>query len=281
MLADLGEPAPEFRDSKMSKNTENNNRYTQVENDILFNPVEGYEEEKIDIEEENKDIKDNENANQVKPSTASKRKKDIKKLKIILLGEVGVGKSSLIKRYVYNKFQNIEKKDDSEVNIKHLDIDDNTSAELSIYDTTNEEKLGKITKNFYKDAHGAIVVFDLTNKTSFNKVKFWLKEINSNSPRDIVLCLLGNKADLTVDRDVPYEDAKALAEDNLYYEVSSKTGNNVSLAFEQLTYEIIEKQNEEEDNPDRVLRGKEGRRTADLNDINEMNKDLLGKKKCC
>ena len=160
MLADLGEPAPEFRDSEMSKNSENNNRYTQVENDILFNPVEGYEEEKIDIEEENKDIK--ENSNQVKPSTASKLKKDIKKLKIILLGEIGVGKSSLIKRYVFNKFENIEKKDGAEINIKHLDIDDNTSAELSIYDTTNEEKLGKITKNFYKDAHGAIVVFDLT-----------------------------------------------------------------------------------------------------------------------
>ena len=106
-----------------------------------------------------------------------------------------------------------------------------------------------------------------------------LKEIDSNAPRDIVLCLLGNKADLTYDRIIQYEDAKEIAGDNLYYEISSKTGNNVSLAFEQLTYEIIEKQNEEKDNPDKVLRGKEGSRTADLNDINEMNRDLFGKKK--
>ena len=282
MLDDVGEPVPEFRDSEMSSNEENKNRYTQVENDILFNPVEGYEEEKKDDEEENKDIKGNENLNQLNiPTNISKSQKEIKKLKIILLGEKGVGKSSLIKRYVMNTFKLSDNSDDIEIKKKILDIDDNTSAELSIYDTTNEEKLGKITKNYYRDSHGAIVVFDLTNKISFNKVKYWLKEINSNSPRDVVVCLLGNKADLTVDRNVPYEDAKEIAGDNLYYEVSSKTGNNVSLAFEQITYEIIEKQNEEADNPDKVLRGREGRKTADLNDINDINKDLLGKKKCC
>ena len=282
MLDDVGEPVPEFRDSEMSSNEENKNRYTQVENDILFNPVEGYEEEKKDDEEENKDIKGNENLNQLNiPTNISKSQKEIKKLKIILLGEKGVGKSSLIKRYVMNTFKLSDNSDDLEIKKKILDIDDNTSAELSIYDTTNEEKLGKITKNYYRDSHGAIVVFDLTNKVSFNKVKYWLKEINSNSPRDVVVCLLGNKADLTVDRNVPYEDAKEIAGDNLYYEVSSKTGNNVSLAFEQITYEIIEKQNEEADNPDKVLRGREGRKTADLNDINDINKDLLGKKKCC
>ncbi len=282
MLDDVGEPVPEFRDSEMSSNEENKNRYTQVENDILFNPVEGYEEEKKDDEEENKDIKGNENLNQLNnPTNISKSKKEIKQLKIILLGEKGVGKSSLIKRYVMNTFKLSDNSDDIEIKKKILDIDYNTSAELSIYDTTNEEKLGKITKNYYRDSHGAIVVFDLTNKVSFNKVKYWLKEINSNSPRDVVVCLLGNKADLTVDRNVPYEDAKEIAGDNLYYEVSSKTGNNVSLAFEQITYEIIEKQNEEADNPDKVLRGREGRKTADLNDINDINKDLLGKKKCC
>ena len=279
MFEDIGEPAPEFRDSENSKNATNNNRYTQVENDILFNPVEGLNDEnEEDDEKENKDNKENESL--AKTSTNSKNKKEIKKLKIILLGEKGVGKSSLIKRYVSNKFHSFEDKQDLEINIKNIDIDDNTSAELSIYDTTNEQKLGKITKNYYKDAHGAIIVFDLTNKNTFNRVKYWLKEINSNAPRDIVLCLLGNKADLTSDRNVAYEDAKTVADDNLYYEVSAKTGNNVSLAFEQLTYGIIEKENEEEDNPEKVIRGKEGRRTADLNDINMMNKEL-NRKKCC
>ena len=287
MFEDIGEPAPEFRDSETTDNNDNDNknRYTQVDNDILFNPIEGYEEEKIDqdVGDKKEDIKEEEKEKvdlpSKNPSMIIKPNKEIKKLKIILLGEIGVGKTSIIKKYVGKN--NLNDNPENDFVIKNYDIDENTTAELTIYDTTNEEKLGKITKNYYKDAHGALIVFDLTNKESFNKVKYWLKEIDSNAPRDIVLCLLGNKADLTYDRIVQYEDAKETAGDNLYYEISSKTGNNVSLAFEQLTYEIIEKQNEEKDNPDKVLRGKEGRRTADLNDINEMNKDLFGKKKCC
>ena len=268
---------PEIRDSETSKNSENNNRYTQVENDILFNPVEGYEEGK---EEENE--AENNNNEKIVHSSNSKKKKEKKKIKIILLGEIGVGKTSLINRYISNKFNSYEKQINiDEIKIKKIDIDDNVIAELEIHDTTNEEKLGKITKKYYIDAHGAMIVFDLTKKASFNKVKFWMKEININAPRDIVICLLGNKVDLISDREVAYEDAKDIAGDNLYYEVSSKTGNNVSLSFEQLAYEIIEKQNEEINNPDKVVRGKEGRKTADLNDINQINKDLCKKKKCC
>ena len=275
MLVDE-EAASEVRESETS---ESNNRYTQVENDFVFNPVEGYEEEKKD-DNENKENEANIPQSQSHTGSISNpKKKEIKKLKIILIGELGVGKSSLINRYVDNKF--VKPPEEAELKIKNIDVDDNTAAELSINDTTNEEKLGKITKNYYKDAHGAIIVFDLTNKPSFNKVKFWLKEINSNAPRDIVLCLLGNKSELTTERSVAYEDAKDIAGDNLYYEVSAKTGNNVSLAFEQLMYEIIEKQNEEIDNPDKVPRGKEGRRTADLKDINEINRLMMKKKKCC
>ena len=105
MFEDIGEPAPEFRDSENSKNATNNNRYTQVENDILFNPIEGFNDEnKEEDEKENKDNIENENLAQTKTLTNSKNKKEIKKLKIILLGEMGVGKSSLINRYVSNKF---------------------------------------------------------------------------------------------------------------------------------------------------------------------------------
>lgn len=275
-----GETIPEVRESGISTNEENNNRYTQVENDFVFNPVEGYEEGKNEENQDNNENKENEaNIPQSHTSSMSKQKKELKKLKIILIGELGVGKSSLINRYVDNKF--VKPPEEAELKVKKIDIDDNTTAELSINDTTNEEKLGKITKTYYKDAHGAIVVFDLTNKPSFNKIKFWLKEINSNAPRDIVICLLGNKSELTSERNVAYEDAKDIAGDNLYYEVSAKTGNNVSLAFEQLMYEIIEKQNEEKDNPDKVPRGKEGRKTADLKDINEINRLMMKKKKCC
>ena len=148
-------------------------------------------------------------------------------------------------------------------------------------DTTEEEKLGKFTKNYYKDAYGALLVFDLTNQQSFQKLKTWMEEINTNAPRDIVLCIVGNKSDLRADRKVKFEDAKDFAKDNLYYEVSCKSGTNVSLAFEQLADGIIEKQKEEENNPNKVIRGKEGRKTADLNEINKELKNLDKGNKCC
>lgn len=280
MFEEVTEPLPNARESETSQNVDNN-RYTQVEENYIFNEVEEYKQK----EDENayEDNKENEKENIYQANTISNpnNQKNMTKIKIILLGEPGVGKSCLINRYVSNKFIEKEKQQESEINIKNVNLDDKTNIELSIYDTTNEKKLGKITKNYYKDAYGAIIVFDLTNKTSSNKVKFWLKELNSHAPRDIVICLLGNKSDLINERNVAYEDAKDLAGDNLYYEVSAKTGNNVTLAFEQITYEIMEKQNEEKNNPDKVPRGKEGRKTADLNDINMINKELNRKKKCC
>ena len=278
-----GDKLPEVRESTNEEH--NDERYTQVDNDVLFNPIEGYQEKKEEQEQEKEKEqntnenpeKDKENLNKTDASTI--KAKEFKKLKIILLGEKGVGKTSLIDRYVSNKFNAISKSTfGDDIKQKKIEVDKTLTVNLSISDTTNEEKLGQITKNYYLDAHGAIIVFDLTNENSFKRVKFWLNELDSKGPRDVVFCILANKADLTADRVVKYEEAKELAGDNLYYEVSAKTGNNVSLAFEQLTDGIIEKQKEEENNPNKVLRGKEGRKTADLKDI---NKDLNGKKNCC
>ena len=273
----------EERESEIreSTNEENNEqRYTQVDNDVAFNPIEGYQENKEEEKNENEgENQEKENANKSDTSTLNS-KKEFKKLKIILLGEIGVGKSSLINRYINNKFSAFSQASiGDEIKTKKVDIDQNLRVELLISDPTNEEKLGKFTKNYYIDAHGAIIVYDLTNEQSFQKVKFWMEELNSNAPRDTIFCILGNKSDLTADRVVKYEDIKALSGDNLNYEVSAKTGNNVNLAFEQLADAIVEKQKEEENNPDKVVRGKEGRKTQDLNDI---NKDSANKaKKCC
>ena len=268
-------------DIRESTNEQNNDeRYTPVVNDV-FNNIEGYEKKKEEENDENPgETNPGETIEKVNQSTISNSsKKENKKLKIILLGEKAVGKSSIINRYVSNKFNTFNQTSiGPDVKSKKYVADKDLTVDLLIHDSTNEQKLGKFTKNYYLDAHGAIIVFDLTNQQSFQKVKYWLDELNSNAPRDIIFCILGNKADLTADRVVKFEDAKALAEDNLYYEVSAKTGNNIALAFEQLALGIIEKQKEEENNPDKVLRGKEGRKTADLNDI---NKDLTKKKKCC
>ena len=270
-----GEPTVDIRESSMSKNEGGDDRYTQVDNDVL-NPIEGYVQE---IPEEEKK---NENGNEGGETTAPEQgdtplRKGFKQYKIIILGDVGVGKSSLINRYVSNKF-NPGVVIGDKVKRKRLELDNQTIVELLINDSTEEEKLGKYTKHYYKDAHGALVIFDITNRQSFTNLKTWIEEVKSNAPSDIIFCILGNKADLSSNRVVKFEEVQNIAGDDLYYEVSSKTGNNVSLAFEALAYAIQEKQKNEEKNPDKVIRGKDGRKTQDLNDI---NKDLVAKKKCC
>ena len=187
------------------------------------------------------------------------KKIKIKEYKIILLGDFGVGKSSLN-------------------NIKMIQMDENLKIKLNIWDTAGQERNGNIFKQYYIDTFGALIVFDLTNKNSFNNLKKWINELKENSPKDIVYCFVGNKSDLVDERIVVYEEIKDFVQDDLYYEVSSKNGNNVSLSFEQLVYKIIEKQNEEEDNPDKVVRGLEGRKTTDLKGFEN---DMKKKKKCC
>ena len=159
-----------------------------------------------------------------------------------------------------------------------IDIDDKKSVELSIYDTTNEKKMGKITRNYYTDAFGAIIVFDVGNKESFNKVKYWMKEINNYAPKDIIICLLANKSDISTGREVTNEEAKELAGENLFFEISAKDGNNISLAFEQLSFKILREQKKRKLENDQVLRGVDGRKSINLADIN-VNKNKKGK--CC
>ena len=263
---------PECRDSNYTNVAD---RYTQVENGMESNQIEGYKENK---EEEKKD-NNPETPETVIQSKKEKSKKEIKKYKIILLGEYGSGKSSLINRYVNNKFNTFGQESiGPEEQSKYFEIDNNLTVELSINDFTEDKQMKKPVKTFYKDAHGVLVVFDLTNEQSFKELKSYMEEINSNAPEDIVICILGNKSDLTADRKVKFEDAKEFAGDHLYYEVSAKNGNNVSLAFEQLAYGILEKQKEQESNPNKVIRGKEGRKTTDLN---EGIKDLKPGNKCC
>jgi len=269
---------PEEGNPEDMQETNNDDRFTKVDNDVFG--IEGYQDGK---KEENKE----EELGDTLPMGSKNKPKidlnrEVKQFKIILLGEKGVGKSSIIERYVNNKFSSNESLEGNDaVKIKRYDVDKNLTAELSINDTTEVEKLDKFPKTYYKDVHGAILVFNLTDQNSFEKLSYWKEELDSHAPSDLVICYLGNQADKIADRKVKKEDIKKILneEDKLYYDVSAKTGNNISLAFEQLTMAIIEKQKEEQNNPDKVLRGKEGRKTLDLRDAPpELD---IRKKKCC
>ncbi len=203
--------------------------------------------------------------------------------KIIILGEPAVGKTSIINRFVTNSFSFQEMPSiGPESKMKMIQIDQTTVAKLNIWDTAGEEKFKSITRQYYKDAHGALVIYDVTNEDSFNKLEMWIKSIKDNGPRDCILFLVGNKNDSTY-KVVNQKDVVDLAlKYRLQYcEVSAKLGTNIAMAFEKLTFAIIEKQKEEENNPQREMRQKD-RKSIGLKAFHNPDFSGLGqKKKCC
>ena len=302
-------PIPKEEENQDYESSEGQNRYTNV-NDSLSNIIEGNqaakdnEEINIIIKEENnrktnknningEEINDNyeeddneDESNKNTNAIMNQMPKDgnIKQYKIIILGDFGVGKTSFIDKYfsgTHNKNGKRETyKFEDEIHKKIIQIDENITVEIHMWDTADQEKYGNLIKKYYIDSFGAFIVFDLTNKKSFKNLPKWIKNIKDYCPKDIVCCFIGNKSDLTKERKVTFEVAKDFVKDDLYYEVSSKTGTNVSLAFEQLAYNIVEKQLGEEQNPEKVLRGNIGRDTTSLSNYT-YHKEGKSKRGCC
>ena len=154
-------------------------------------------------------------------------------LKLLLLGDSSVGKTSILLKYIQDKFD--ESSSISTIGVDYMDkiIDyNNFKIKLQIWDTSGEEKFRTITKNFYRNADGLLVVYDLTRKETYDHIKIWLneaKEYNSN----IKTVLLGNKLDRENEREVLNKVATDYANKNnlKYLETSAKDGTNIKESF--------------------------------------------------
>ena len=165
-------------------------------------------------------------------------------LKIVLIGDSTVGKTSLLYRFIEGKF--IDSKlctVCADFKTKLLKIDESTIAKITIWDTAGQEKYKAITRNYYKDAHGIILIYDVTNKSSFKNLPVWLNDINNNNNlgEDISVILVGNKIDLPY-REISYEEGDDFAKKNslLYIETSCKEGNGIEDVFQMITKDIFE-----------------------------------------
>ena len=169
-------------------------------------------------------------------------KKTTYQYKVILLGSIAVGKTSLLKKYIKNEFNSeYQCTIKSEFQTKTLNINNQEQAKLTIWDTCGDEKFRAITRQYYRDAQGILLVFDVTERTSFDNIQNWYNEIKENAPKDTVIILVANKTDLIKERKVSIEDGQAMAE-NLsldYIEVSAKTGDNLHLLFEKLSEKLM------------------------------------------
>ena len=151
-----------------------------------------------------------------------------------------VGKTSIISRFMYDKFDNSYQ---ATIGIDFLSktmyLEDRT-VRLQLWDTAGQERFRTITSSYYRGAHGIIVVFDVTDQESFNNVKQWLNEIDRYANESVNKLLVGNKCDLEDKRVVEEATAKAFAEEIgiPYIETSAKNATNVEEAFMTMAAEI-------------------------------------------
>ena len=185
-------------------------------------------------------------------------KKMIVHYKIILIGDVCVGKTCLLYQYTTQSYKGEYRTSISVISKKQLlNLNQQTVSELEIFDTCGEERFRSIVRSFFQGKDGIVLVYDITRKSTFDNLNSWLNEIKEAAPENVGIILVGNKTDNEDEREVSTKMGENFAKKNEmeFIEVSAKTGNRVSLAFEKLAAMIYKKKEEmkkgnENDNDD-------------------------------
>ena len=158
--------------------------------------------------------------------------------KIVLLGDTGVGKSSIATRFSQNKFQDSHEVTIGGAYFQHqVTLANGTSVKMHIWDTGGAERFRTMTHIYYKDANAAILAYDITHAKTLDAVKYWVEELTTHTdPKKMVLALAANKCDLTPETKFIVPLGKKYAEDNnmIFKETSAKTGTGVSELFKQI-----------------------------------------------
>ena len=163
-------------------------------------------------------------------------------LKLLIVGGSGVGKTNFVNRFWNNEFNQMYMSTtgvDSKSKVIELK---NKKVRIQIWDTAGQEKYKAITKNLFLKVMGALILYDITDESSFEKLKTWVSTIKEECGRHMQMIIVGNKSDLDEQRKMDKEDAMNFAkEQNIeYIECSSKTGENVLKAVSLLCEKILD-----------------------------------------
>ena len=172
----------------------------------------------------------------IKETPKEEEKMKTIEVKIVLLGNINVGKTSIASRYCKNVFN------EHHINTiggayqqQKVILSNGSAVKLHIWDTSGQERFRAMTNLYYRDAQVAILTYDVTNESSFTGIEFWIKELKYKVENDnMILCLVGNKCDVNEDeRKVPTNKGKNFADENnmLFFETSAKNGDGVKDLF--------------------------------------------------
>ena len=164
----------------------------------------------------------------------------MREIKLCLLGDSGVGKSSLVLRFVLDRFDQYSTATIGASFMSKSFIVGEETYKYQIWDTAGQEKYKALAPMYYRGASAAIVVYDITNENSFESVKMWIRELQQLGPPDIVIAIAGNKTDLVDQREVPTENGIAYAEkiSAVFAETSALNASNVNYLFEEISKKL-------------------------------------------
>ena len=199
-----------------------------------------------------------------------------KRCQILLIGDSSVGKTSLIQRYANGIFkEEYLATCGLDLYTKH-EIINNMNVLVNLWDTAGQERFKSLTPNYFKNAEGVILTYDITKTESFENLKYWMNSIETNLGDKkifIPIIIVGNKLDMEDMREITKENADNLSKEYnyKYFETSAKTGEGVDDAFRDLVNQILEKSDKFE----------EERNERNSVKINENQEDNPKKKGCC
>ena len=183
----------------------------------------------------------------IKSTSKEDEKTKILETKIVLLGDVSVGKTSIASRYCKNSFN------DHHINTiggayqqQKVVLPNGSMVKLHIWDTSGQERFRAMTNLYYRDAQVAILTYDITNEQSFSSIDFWIKELKYKVENEnMILCLVGNKCDVNSnEKKVTTLKGKNFAAEHnmIFFETSAKTGEGVKDLFVTIANKVYEQQ---------------------------------------
>jgi small GTP-binding protein len=201
--------------------------------------------------------------------------------KIILLGSVAVGKTAILSKYMTN---NINETHTTTIQAtfksRIVNVNNATYAKLNIWDTCGSEKFRAITMQYYKEVNGIILVYDISNRNSFDNIDSWVDDINNFAPEKCVVILVANKTDLADQRVVSFQEGKNKADKYgfLFYEVSAKLGDNILLIFGNISEAMLEQQEKSKIEP---VVEKQSSKYLENIELNNKREVVVKERKCC
>ena len=167
--------------------------------------------------------------------------------KYIIIGDSSVGKSNLLMKFAHNKFtEDYQATIGVEFGAKNIELNDQIYR-IQIWDTAGQENFRSITRAYYKNSVCAMVVYDITNRDSFEHVQNWIEDVRNQSPKTVLIILVGNKIDLEDQRVVTYDEGNEFAMKNglIFGETSAKSGVGIEEIFSKSVQEIVKNMNKD------------------------------------